>query len=214
MAYLSWIRPAGIGAALLLVQLLVPSIAHADDHARSDDTARTEVRRVLPAPPLIEPRLAPPVTYGFHVETHFPTMTEKWIDVDLSEQRVVAYAGRRPIRAFTVSTGLAGTPTVQGTFRIWIRTRIQDMSGGSRAAGSYYYLKNVEWVQYFYEEYAFHGTYWHDNFGRPMSRGCVNMRNEDAQWLFEWAAPDYDFAGPHWQKPTSDHPGTLVVVHE
>lgn len=213
MAYLHRIRPALIGALLLLTQLVAPQLVFADDHGSANDDD-LELPNAVPTPGLIEPRLSPPVTYGFHVETHFPTTTEKWIDVDLSEQRVVAYEGLRPIRAFTVSTGLPGTPTVQGEFRIWIRTRIQDMSGGSRAAGNYYYLEDVEWVQYFYQEYAFHGTYWHDNFGRPMSRGCVNMRNEDAQWLFEWAAPNYDFAGPRWQKPTLDNPGTLVVVHE
>lgn len=149
---------------------------------------------------------------GYHAHTDFPTTTEKWIDVDLSEQRVVAYEGTQPIRAFIVSTGLPGTPTVTGTFRIWAKTTIQDMSGGSRASGNYYYLKDVQWVQYFYEDYAFHGTYWHNNFGRPMSRGCVNMTNEDAKWLFEWASPNQPNGG--WLFSDSDNPGTLTMVHQ
>ncbi len=149
---------------------------------------------------------------GYHVHTDFPTTTERWIDVDLSEQRVVAYEGTRPVRGFIVSTGLPGTPTVTGTFRIWAKTTIQDMTGGNRAAGDYYYLKDVQWVQYFYEDYAFHGTYWHNNFGRPMSRGCVNMTNEDAKWLFDWASPEQPNNG--WLFSDADNPGTLVLVHQ
>lgn len=140
--------------------------------------------------------------------------TTKWIDVDLSKQLVVAYEGAQAIRSFTVSTGLPGTPTVTGTFRIRIKTSIQDMYGGNRASGDYYYLKDVPWVQYFFEDYAFHGTWWHTNFGRPASRGCVNMTIADAAWLFDWAGPTYAPDGPLWQSATADNPGTLVVVHE
>lgn len=139
---------------------------------------------------------------------------EKWIDVDLSEQRVVAYEGMQPVNSFIVSTGLPGTPTVQGDFRIWAKTPLQDMSGGNRATGDYYYLEDVPWVQYFYEEYALHGTNWHANFGQPMSRGCVNMRVEDAKWLFEWAGPPMETDATGWLFSSAEEPGTLVVVHE
>lgn len=167
----------------------------------------------VPPLPQITPQVGPPLTYGYHKEAELPTKTEKWIDVDLSEQRVVAYEGASPVRAFIVSTGLPATPTVQGIFRIRIKNRTQTMSGGSAQYG-YYYLPNVQWVQYFYEEYAFHGTYWHNNFGRPMSHGCVNMTNDDAQWLFDWAGPTWEEDGPTWQQPTAQNPGTLVVIHE
>ena len=116
---------------------------------------------------------------------------------------------------FTVSTGKQATPTVTGTFRIWAKTAVQDMYGGNRAAGDFYFLEDVQWVQYFHEDYGFHGADWHDNFGQPMSRGCVNMRNEDAGWLYEWAGPDgasMDKNG--WVVIDAAHPGTLVVVHE
>lgn len=89
---------------------------------------------------------------------------------------------------------------------------MQDMSGGNRAAGNYYYLEDVPWVQYFYADYAFHGTTWHANFGRPASRGCINMSPADAEWLFRWAAPEAEGAG--WLFSDGDNPGTLVVVHE
>lgn len=151
----------------------------------------------LPAPIEVDP-------------TTFPTTTEKWIDVNLSTQVATAYVGTEPVKAFLVSTGKAKTPTVQGVFRIWATTPVQDMSGGSRAAGTDYYLEDVEHVQYFFEDYAFHAAYWHDNFGQPMSRGCVNMRPDDARWLFDWASPDV--SNTSWTY--LDQSGTLVWVHE
>ncbi|MCB0114610.1 MAG: L,D-transpeptidase [Caldilineaceae bacterium] len=135
----------------------------------------------------------------------------KWIRVDLSEQKTYAYEGEALVNEFVVSTGLPGTPTVTGEFRMWVRTPIQDMSGGSRATGNYYYLRDVEWVQYFYNDYGFHGTYWHNNFGQPMSRGCVNLTNEDAEWLFDWAFPQWD-GSRGWFTPTTEN-STLVIVH-
>ncbi len=115
---------------------------------------------------------------------------ERWIDVDLSEQRVYAYQGDQLVNSFLVSTGLWNTPTVQGRYRIYVKYRAQTMSGPG------YYLPNVPFVMYFYKDYSFHGTYWHNNFGSPMSHGCVNMRTNEAKWLYNWASL-----------------GTLVNVH-
>jgi len=165
--------------------------------------------RIPPATAENAPVVAVP---GYHQHTTFPTTTEKWIDVDLSEQRVVAYEGTTQVNAFIISSGLPGTPTVSGTFRIWAKVSVQDMYGGNRAAGNYYYLEDVPWVQYFYKDYAFHGTTWHANFGRPASRGCINMSPADAEWLFGWAGPAMDNTG--WLISNADNPGTLVVVHE
>ncbi|HSJ89426.1 MAG TPA: L,D-transpeptidase, partial [Anaerolineales bacterium] len=55
-------------------------------------------------------------------------------------------------------------------------------------SGPGYYLRDVPWVMFFYEDYGFHGTYWHNNFGMPMSRGCVNLSVDDAAWLYQWAS--------------------------
>jgi hypothetical protein len=142
----------------------------------------------------------------------YPTTTERWIEVDLTQQLAVAYQGTTPVKAFVVSTGVGSTPTVTGTFRIWAKKAMQDMSGGSRAAGTYYHLEDVPDVQFFHRGYGFHGTYWHDNFGTPMSRGCVNMTNEDAKWLFDWTAPTV--YGDDYLFSTSSNPGTLVLVHQ
>jgi lipoprotein-anchoring transpeptidase ErfK/SrfK len=106
----------------------------------------------------------------------------KQIIVDLSDSRIYAYQDGVLIRNVLVSTGLPGTPTVQGDFTIRSRVRSQRMTGPG------YDLPNVEWVQYFYQAYAIHGTYWHNNFGQPMSHGCVNLPNSEAQWFWNFAS--------------------------
>jgi lipoprotein-anchoring transpeptidase ErfK/SrfK len=107
--------------------------------------------------------------------------TERWIDVNLSGQQLVAYEGDTPVYWVTVSTGLPGTPTVTGQYRIYVKYPAQTMSGPG------YYLPDVPYVMYFYLGYGIHGTYWHNNFGQPMSHGCVNTPTPDAQWLYNWA---------------------------
>jgi lipoprotein-anchoring transpeptidase ErfK/SrfK len=106
----------------------------------------------------------------------------RWIDVNLSEQQIYAYEGNTVVNTFIVSTGLPDTPTVTGEYRIYVKVPLQDMSGPG------YYLTDVPWVMFFYEDYGFHGTYWHNNFGAPMSRGCVNLSVDDAAWLYNWAS--------------------------
>jgi len=78
--------------------------------------------------------------------------------------------------------------------------------------GTYYYLPNVPCTQYFYKGYGLHGAYWHDNFGHPMSHGCVNMRISDSCQLFEWTSP-YIAANQNSVQPTSEDQGTKIVVH-
>jgi LysM repeat protein len=111
---------------------------------------------------------------------------EKWIDIDISDQTLTAYQGDTAIRYFSISSGSSRYPTVQGTFYTYSRTELQDMSGGSEAAGDYYYQPDVPWVQYFFEGYAIHGAYWHNQFGTPIGHGCINMRVDESQWLYEW----------------------------
>jgi lipoprotein-anchoring transpeptidase ErfK/SrfK len=110
------------------------------------------------------------------------TAGERWIDVNLATQTLTAYEGNSPVLTMAVSTGLPSTPTPAGQFRIWVKLRYDDMQGPG------YYLADVPYVMYFHGGYGLHGTYWHDNFGTPMSHGCVNLSNADAQWLFSWAS--------------------------
>lgn len=114
----------------------------------------------------------------------------RWIDVDLTHQMVYAYEGDVVVNSFVVSTGTWRTPTVTGQYKIYVKYRSAKMSGPG------YYLPNVPYIMYFYKGYGLHGTYWHNNFGTPMSHGCVNLRTSDAEWLFNWASV-----------------GTLVNVH-
>jgi lipoprotein-anchoring transpeptidase ErfK/SrfK len=81
-----------------------------------------------------------------------------------------------------VSTGVAGWRTAVGEFAIRAKVNSQTMSGPG------YYLPNVQYVMYFYGAVAIHGTYWHDNFGHPMSHGCVNLPMDAAGWLYKWAS--------------------------
>jgi lipoprotein-anchoring transpeptidase ErfK/SrfK len=120
---------------------------------------------------------------------------EKWIDVNLTSQTLVAFEGNIPVFQSLISSGTARYPTVTGQFRIWLRFRSQDMNGFR--LGYDYFLKDVPYVQYFYEDYALHGTFWHNNFGTPMSHGCVNLPTPAANWIYNWA--DY---------------GTLVNIHK
>lgn len=106
----------------------------------------------------------------------------RWIDVDLSAQRVTAYEGADRVRSFSVSTGTARHPTVTGQFRIYAKLRYDDMAGPG------YYLPDVPYTMYFYRGYSLHGTYWHNNFGTPMSHGCVNLSIPDAGWLYNFAS--------------------------
>lgn len=137
---------------------------------------------------------------------------EKWIEIDLSDQKLYGWAGNNKVYEFSVSTGRKWTPTVEGEFRIWIKLKSTRMRGGSRERGDYYDLPNVPYTMFFHKGYGIHGTYWHNNFGTPMSHGCVNLRTEDAKLLFDWAEPVVPESS--WTvKPTPANPGTRVVVH-
>jgi lipoprotein-anchoring transpeptidase ErfK/SrfK len=128
------------------------------------------------------PPSSPPSSTGGH--------SGRWIDVDLSAQRLTAYEGDAPVRSTLVSTGLARTPTPTGQYRVYVKYASTLMSGPG------YYLPNVPYTMYFYRGYGIHGTYWHSSFGRPMSHGCINLPTSEAQWLYNWASV-----------------GTLVNIH-
>lgn len=110
---------------------------------------------------------------------------EKHILVVLSEQRLYTYEGDQLIGSFLISSGVAAHPTVTGVFKVWIKLPTTTMSGGTGSDA--YYLPGVKHTMYFYGDYGIHGTYWHNNFGTPMSHGCLNMSNEDAEIVYNWA---------------------------
>jgi lipoprotein-anchoring transpeptidase ErfK/SrfK len=111
--------------------------------------------------------------------------TERWVDVNLTTQTLVAYEGDTPVLTSLISSGTWLHPTVTGQYRTYMKYESQTMNG--YLLGYDYYLEGVPYVMYFYRDYAIHGTYWHNNFGTPMSHGCVNMNTADAGWLYNWA---------------------------
>ena len=112
--------------------------------------------------------------------------SEKWIEIDLSDQRLNMKEGDTTVGSFLISSG-KWAPTPQGEWRVWTKLRYTRMTGGSKALGTYYNLPNVPYVMYYYQGYGIHGAYWHNNFGHPMSHGCVNMKPEEAGIVFNWA---------------------------
>lgn len=119
-----------------------------------------------------------------------PADGARWIEVNLTNQTLTAWQGDVAVLHTSVSTGTYRTPTVTGRYAINTKYSSQRMTGPG------YDLPGVPWVMYFYSGYAIHGAYWHNNFGTPMSHGCVNMRPGEAEMLYSWA--DY---------------GTEVYVH-
>ena len=128
-----------------------------------------------PTPKYTAPTVAPYMPVAGNGGKH-------WIDVDLSQQRVYAYEGDTVVNSFIVSTGTWQTPTVTGKYKVWVKLRSAPMSGPG------YYLPNVPYIMYFYGSYGLHGTYWHNNFGTPMSHGCVNLTIPDAEWLYNFSS--------------------------
>lgn len=156
---------------------------------------------------MLEPRKSFPST---------ATGDRKWIDVSIQSQTLVAYVGRRPVYATLVSTGRGGLgdpeteqATVRGTFMIHQKDVSSTMDGAEDAAADSYALRDVPFVQYFHKGFAFHGTYWHDDFGKLRSHGCVNLAPTDAAWLFEWTDP---VVPPEWHGVLNKERGTVVYV--
>lgn len=141
---------------------------------------RVGQRLLLPLPePEQKPELEPaPASSAAPVVADGP----RRIVVDLSDQTLTAYQGDVPMHTFVVSTGTPWTPTPIGSWAIYARLPLQDMVGPG------YAIDDVPDVQYFTGAYAIHGAYWHNEFGRAMTHGCVNMLPWDARWVWDWAS--------------------------
>ncbi len=141
---------------------------------------------------------------------------KKRIDVNLKTQTLVCYENNQAVLTADVSTGVFGgfdTPT--GRWNIQVKLPSRRMHGSDRfATEEENILAGVPWCSFFTTiGHAFHGTYWHDNFGLPMSHGCVNMRNEDAKWLFRWSRPLAGFDQINKETLDTRGLGTVVDIH-
>ncbi|MCY7272727.1 MAG: L,D-transpeptidase [Phormidesmis sp. CAN_BIN44] len=167
-----WLRNAGILASALLVITPVSIWA---------TPALTET------PPVTIARETDPIKSAM---MKLKKSNQRWIEVDLTKQRLIAWQGKTPFRAVIVSTGKAATPTLTGVFQIQSKLRLARMQGDD------YDLPDVPFTMYYSGGYAIHGAYWHRSFGTPVSHGCVNVAIDHAKMLFDWASI-----------------GTAIVVH-
>lgn len=143
---------------------------------------------------------------------------ERWIEVDLSDQKLKAWEGDKLFLETLVSSGLPWYPTPIGEFRIWIKLRAAKMEGGQGRL--YYYLPNVPYIMYFgngevpnYRGYGLHGTYWHDDFGTQRSHGCVNLPTSIAEQLYYWTGPVLS-EGKSVVYSDGANQGTRIVIHQ
>jgi lipoprotein-anchoring transpeptidase ErfK/SrfK len=193
--------PRTVVAALLPTDTLTPTFTPTPTPTYTPTptfTPTATTTPTTPATPTTTPTLMPtPTASNTPTPEQDPTEvpadkseSEKWIEVDLSKQRLCAHEGQETVFCAPVSTGTKRYPTVKGRFKIYAKYR------STRMQGRGYDLPKVPWTMYFHGNYAIHGTYWHSNFGTPMSHGCINMKTPQARRLFQWAPK-----------------GTLVVVH-
>jgi hypothetical protein len=139
---------------------------------------------------------------------------EKWIDVNLHRQTLVAFEGTTPVYATIVSSGRNEHETPAGSFRIREKHIASTMDGDAdTASDGPYSIEDVPYIQYFNGGYALHGAFWHAEFGHVKSHGCVNLAPWDAKILFGWTDPQLP-EGWHAIMSTKDRPGSRVVVHE
>lgn len=141
----------------------------------------------------------------------------KWIDVSIKQQLLVAYEGEKPVFATLVSTGRGELSdpekthaTVRGTYMIHAKHVSGTMDGDEDTRESFD-LHDVPYIQYFYKGYALHGAYWHDDFGKVRSHGCINLAPHDAAWLFDWTDPQVPDG---WHGALNHNAGTLVYIHK
>jgi lipoprotein-anchoring transpeptidase ErfK/SrfK len=142
--------------------------------------------------------------------------SERWLDVDLATQTLVAYEGEKPVFATVVSTGKVAGSTPKGVHRIWVKLRTATMSNADDAQSTAddatpFSIEDVPWVQYFSNGVALHGAFWHRKFGYAHSHGCVNLAPLDAMRLFDWTMPRLP-NGWDASFPTPSEPPTVVRV--
>ncbi len=200
----------GLGTGMLVLAIIALSWLLVQQPGLADAPLPTDTPTAT-LPPTATPTSRPTLT-PYPTATPWPTRTPtprpsptptgtltptplpedwRWISVDLRTQRLYAYEDTHLVKTFVISSGTREHPTVTGRYRIYLKLRYDDMQGAD------YYIANVPYVMYFYQGYGIHGAPWNKKLGTPQSHGCINMRVEDARWLYEWAPLH-----------------TLVIVHD
>lgn len=201
-------KPIGVGVRFEKVHVREEKGAGPNLMVRIEEGGGT---RWMRARDLSLARLAPPP-----IEIGGEAATERWIDVDLVQQTVIAYEGTMPLFATIASTG-KGPPRTEfathpGVHRIWVKIFTTKMDNLEKEdVEKHYALENVPWVQFFDKAIALHGAFWHRDFGRVHSHGCVNLAPIDARWLYAFTSPHLPMG---WTAayPTKAEAGTVVRV--
>lgn len=209
----SWI----ISSVIIIFSLFLVGTTRSSLHFQTQDSFDyQDLSAIYNNTPLTVPRSLAQIPDSIKVLGD-STMSKK-IYVDLTHQMLYAYENEKLIYSFLVSTGKWGkTPT--GVFNIWGKFRYTKMSGGSTLLHTYYYLPNVPYVMFFSNDqvaasrgFSLHGTYWHENFGHPMSHGCVNMKTEEAGIVYQWTDPQVP-SGKSSIRSSEENPGTQIIIY-
>ena len=206
------------GLTVLIKHSLTPEIPCANsisctkdlsDHVENNKIGIFEGHKIMPPTIDVAMHTSPTSVLGASVAPG-----DKHIYVDLSKQTLYAYQGKTLVMQTLISSG-KWHPTPTGDFTIWIKLRATRMTGGS--GDDFYDLPNVPYVMFFFNQdvpqylgFSLHGAYWHNNFGHPMSHGCVNMRIVDAKELYDWVDPPTDGLTTY---ATTTHPGTQITIY-
>ncbi|MBW2531994.1 MAG: L,D-transpeptidase [Deltaproteobacteria bacterium] len=140
---------------------------------------------------------------------------DKWVLVRVNQATLIAYEGTRAEFRAVISPGVSGANrgphrTSPGRYRVSSKAITAHMSG--ELEGGVWRTRDVPWVAYYDGSHALHGAWWHDDFGRPRSHGCINLTPQDARWLFEWLDPPLPEG---WHAVRADRArarGTLIII--
>lgn len=179
-----WAEQAVYGSDGRLWYRLVDDLLHIRYHVRAEHMRLLAPEELTPISPEVPQEL-------------------KRIEVSLASQSLVAYEGERVVLETKISSGIPSstpgpngipTATPNGRFYIDKKMPLRHMGDGKITSDlEAYELPGVPWVAFFHPTgVGFHGTYWHNDFGRPRSHGCVNMRTDEAKWLYRWTSPEVD----------------------
>jgi lipoprotein-anchoring transpeptidase ErfK/SrfK len=136
---------------------------------------------------------------------------EKWMELVIAHQSLVAYEGTEPVYMTMVSSGDKKHPTKYGIFRIWWKKAHTDMSSSMGAGDEFYRVDDVAWAMFFWRGMALHAAHWHDEFGTRRSHGCVNLSPKDAKWFYDWTEPNVP-KGWLDRRSNERFPGTIIRV--
>lgn len=163
----------------------------------------------------VTPMSQPEAPANFTVPEEIST-GENWIDVDLTKKVLTLFTYDKPLFATYIASGRPENPTRTGLYRVWYKLEKAEMQGGPPLHAYRYHLKDIPWTMYYNNDYAIHGTYWHDKFGTQQSAGCTNMTQGDAKYIFDNTLPAIPenkksvFSRDEYSKGT----GTVVRNHE